>query len=77
LESVPDIDTDADDSTADDDQQQRMDAATNCLLAGAVEEGDTLHPNARNLAIAYLFLEVHRAPEPTEWKGRDPITLMY
>jgi hypothetical protein len=50
-----------------------MDAATQCLLAGAVEVGDTLHPNARNLAIAYLFLEVHGAPEPTEWKGHGNV----
>jgi hypothetical protein len=79
LEAVPEIDADADtdadtdDPTEDKDEQQRMEAATHCLLAGAVEVGDTLHPNARNLAIAYLFLEVHRAPEPTEWKGHGNV----
>jgi hypothetical protein len=73
LEAVPVIDADADDSSADNDKQQQMDAATQCLLAGAVEVGDTLHPNARNLAIAYLFLEVHGAPEPTEWKGHGNV----
>jgi hypothetical protein len=86
IESVPEIDADADSSstasstatstassTANNDEQQQMDAATHCLLAGAVEVGDTLHPNARNLAIAYLFLEVHGAPEPTEWKGHGNV----
>jgi hypothetical protein len=74
LESVPEIE-DADESIADNAEQQQMDAATQCLLAGAVEVGDTLHPNARNLAIAYLFLEVHRAPEPTEWKWHGNVQM--
>jgi hypothetical protein len=48
LESVPEIE-DTDESIADNAEHQRMDAATQCLLAGAVEVGDTLHPNARNV----------------------------
>jgi hypothetical protein len=28
---------------------------------------DVLPPNSRNIAIAYLFIHVHNAPEPKEW----------
>jgi hypothetical protein len=68
LESVPVIDVDD-----NKDEQQWMDAAMHCLLAGVVEVGDTLRLNVHNLAIAYLFLEVHCAPEPTEWKGHGNV----
>lgn len=56
-----------------DPRNKDFDAPLHCLLNDSTEEGATLPKTARNIAIAYLFIKVYGAKEPSEWRGQHDI----
>ena len=57
-------------NVGEEDSDTAIDPCIHCNLEGSAEAGETLPDNACNLAIAYLFIHVFKAPELKEWKGR-------